>query len=348
VIGNLVLGLISVVFAVAMIEIGLRIANQFGPAGGEPDPAAQIFKASANPDVVFEHVPNTQATYPPVFGNPSWFASIDENGIRRNGETQAHPAQTRGICLGDSTMFGAGLSDDETIPARLSDAVSLQIGKRFECLNFGVSNYTTAQEVAAFHHKRGLRFEPAVVVLGLYTNDFKTQPGSMIISGGKTQLVAPGASTGFFVRFSHYRVVAMLGSAVALFRKQMREIGLRPRANEKPLRARQIASVEGAIDRLREDLDAKGVPLLIVMFPRDWQLGEGDQVAASPRQQWAKGYCDQNQIACIDLLDHYFGKPIDAYFRYEDDSHPHAKAAAEIAAILAPDVAGLLEIENEN
>jgi hypothetical protein len=135
----------------------------------------------------------------------------------------------------------------------------------------------------------------------------------------------------------------MLGSAILLLRDQLRKLGLLPRANEKALRPAQIASVEGALDRLRADLEADSIPLLIVLFPRDWQLGAPDQVSASPRQQWAKRYCERNQIVCIDVLDHYFGKPIDSYFRNGDDSHPHAKAAATIAELVTPDVVQLLE-----
>jgi lysophospholipase L1-like esterase len=343
IVGNLLMGLISVVFALAVIEIGLRVTNRFDPAVDSVDPAAQIFTASNNDEVVFEHLPNARATYPSKHGNPTWYISTDASGIRQNGGASDTSAEIRGICMGDSIMFGAGLSNHETIPAQLSDAVSRQLGQPFECLNFGVSNYTTAQEVAYFHHKRGLSYEPKIVVLGLYTNDFKTRPGTMTVSGGKTRLVAPNAPTGFVARLSRSRVAAMIGSAILLLRDQLRELGLLPRANEKPLRPAQIASVEDALDQLRADLDTDSIPLLIVLFPRDWQLGARNQVNASPRQQWAKRYCERNQIVCIDVLDHYFGKPIDSYFRNGDDSHPHAEAAATIAKLVAPAIVQLLE-----
>lgn len=337
---NLLIVLVSITFALTVVEIGLGVTNRFGSAADEPDPTAQIFMSSANDEVVFEHRANADVAFPPKHGNPTWHVTTDANGIRHNRSTSGSPAEIRGICLGDSIMFGVGLNNPETIPARLSDAVSNQLGQSFECLNFGVSNYTTAQELAYFHHKRGLGYVPKIVILGLYTNDFKTRPGSMIVYGGKTQLVAPGASIAFVARF---RVVAMLRSAISILRDQLRALGLHPRANEKPLRPGQIASVQGALDRLRADLAADNIPLLIVLFPRDWQLGAPDQVAASPRQQWAKRYCERNQIVCIDLLDHYFGKPIDFYFRSGDDSHPHAAAAARIAELVAPDVVRMLD-----
>jgi lysophospholipase L1-like esterase len=342
IVGNLLIAAMAVAFALAVVEIGLRITNLFGPVTDGASHDAQLFALSDNEEIIFEHVPNVRVSFPAGRGYPAWQISTDANALRRNGEASDYMAEIRGICLGDSIIFGAGLSDHETIPARLSAIVSNEIGRPFECLNFGVPNYTTAQEAAYFRHKQGLRYEPKIVVLGLYTNDFKTGLGSINLSEGRAELLSPDAPTGPFVVLSQFRVAAMLGAAVSLLRDQLREHRLLPRANEMPPRPEQIATVERALDQLRADLEADGIPLLIVLFPRDWQLGEPDQVAASPRQQWTKRYCERNQIVCIDILDHYFGQPIDAYFRSGDDSHPHAKAANEIAEQIAPDVIRIL------
>jgi lysophospholipase L1-like esterase len=340
--GNLLLGIVSVLFVLAVTEVCLRVFNQFDPAPDQANPAAQIFALSDNEEIVFEHVPNARVTFPAGRGNPAWHISTDSNGLRRNAEAGDSPAEIRGVCIGDSIVFGAGLDDHQTIPAQLSNIVSRHLGKAFECLNFGVSNYTTAQEVAYFRHKSGLRYDPKIVVLGLYTNDFKTKPGVITALGGRIELISPDAPVGFAATMSRLRLGAMLGSAIATIRDRLRELGLYPHANEKPLRPRQIAAVSGALDQLRADLATRDVPLLIVLFPRDWQLSAPDQVAASPRQQWVKGYCKRNRIVCIDLLDHYFGQPGDSYFRNGDDSHPHARAAKEIAELIAPDIVRIL------
>jgi hypothetical protein len=68
-------------------------------------------------------------------------------------------------------MFGVGLNFAETI--RPSSARRLpKTRPRLNAEHRG-SNYTTAQEVALFRHLDALRFDPSVVVLGIYTNDFK-------------------------------------------------------------------------------------------------------------------------------------------------------------------------------
>jgi lysophospholipase L1-like esterase len=342
IVGNLLIAAISIAFALTVVEVALRITDRFGPVPDGVNQDAQLFRLSDNEEIIFEHVPNVRVEFPAGRGNPGWQISTDENALRRNGNTRHSTAEIRGICIGDSIIFGAGLSDHETIPARLSAIVSKEIGRSFECLNFGVSNYTTEQEAAYFRHKQALRYEPKIVVIGLYTNDFKVGLGSINLSKGRAELLSPDAPTGPIVALSRFRVAAMLGSAVGALNNWLRERGLRPRANEKPLKPGQIASVERGLDQIRADLAADGIPMLIVLFPRDWQLGEPDQVAASPRQQWAKGYCERNQIICIDLLDHYFGKPTESYFRGGDDSHPHAKAANEIAELVAGDVVRIL------
>lgn len=345
IVANLLIAAMSIAFSLAVVEVALRITNRFDPVPDGASQDAQLFALSDNEDIIFEHVPDVRVDFPASRGNPGWQASTDENALRRNGKASDSRAEIRGICIGDSVIFGAGLSDQETIPARLSAIVSNEIGRSFECLNFGVSNYTTAQEAAYFRHKQALRYEPKIVVLGLYTNDFRVGLGSINLSEGRAELLSPDAPTGPIVALSRFRVAAMLGSAAGMLTDWAREHGLRPRANEKPLKPEQIASVERGLDQIRADLEPDGIPLLIVLFPRDWQLGEPDQVAASPRQQWAKGYCERNRIVCIDILDHYFGKPIESYFRNGDDSHPHAKAANEIAELIAADVVRILGSE---
>ncbi len=342
IVGNLLLGTVSIVFALTVVEVCLRVLNRFDPAPDQPNPAAQIYAFSDNEEIGFEHIPNARTTFPAAHGNPAWRVSIDANGIRRNGKAAGSVAEIRGICIGDSIVFGAGLNDHQTIPAQLSDVVSRQLGRRFECLNFGVSNYTTAQEAAYFRHKRGLSYDPKIVVLGLYTNDFKTRLGSKSVLGERSVLLSPDAPVGLALTLSRSRVGAIFGSAVLMIRDHLREYGLYPRANEKPLRQGQIDSVNRALDQLRADLEADDIPLLIVLFPRGWQLGAPDQIAASPRQQWVKGYCERNQIVCLDLLDHYFGQPVDSYFRNGDDSHPHVRAAMSISALIAAEVVQIL------
>ena len=296
--------------------------------------------------MVFEHARDARVTFPEVVTgagwNPEWSASTDGQGLRRNGGDRELPPEAIGICLGDSIMFGVGLNDDETIPALLSRFVSQSLAQRFECLNFGVSNYTTAQEVEFFRFKRAVDQNPIAVVLGIYINDFKTSPGRMRVIDGRTELVQPGAAPWPSADFWDLRLWKLATSSATVLRDELRRRGLYPQANSKPLKPEQIAAVYGALDELREMLKPGNVPLLIVSFPRDWQLGVSDRAAASERQRVVREYCEERRVAYIDLLDHYYGKPIESYFRPGDDSHPHASAARAIGEVIGEEVVRML------
>ena len=244
-------------------------------------------------------------------------------------------SELRGICLGDSIVFGAGLNDAETIPAQLSTIVSKKLGRSFECLNIGVSNYTTVQEVALFRHVDALRFDPSVVVIAIFTNDFTTSMGRIDFVEGEAHLVSPGAPTWLARSLESLRVVRLAAVGTLSVRDGLRRIGLYPQANAKTLRPEQIAAVYEALDELRALLEPRGIPLVLLLFPRDWQLGARDREAASERQRASLAYCRRHGLRCVDLLDHFWGHPIDDYFRPGDDSHPHAEAARTSAALLA-------------
>ena len=192
-------------------------------------------------------------------------------------------SELRGICLGDSIVFGAGLNDAETIPAQLSAIVSKKLGRSFECLNIGVSNYTTVQEVALFRHVDALRFDPSVVVIGIFTNDFTTSMGRIDVVEGEARLVSPGAPAWLARSLESLRVVRLAAVGTLAIRDSLRRIGLYPQANAKALRPEQIAAVYGALDELRALLEPRGIPLVLLLFPRDWQLGARDREAASER-----------------------------------------------------------------
>jgi len=345
---TLLLAVASIGLTLVVFEIALRTLPIGPSAAPHPDagPIGRLFTRSADPQLGFEHARNVHVHFPPhpvgERATPAWDVWIDANGLRRNGRGDPLASELRGICLGDSTMFGAGLNDDETIPAQLGAIVSQRLGRSFECLNLGVSNYTTAQEVTLFRHVQALRFDPSVVVLGIFTNDFKVESGRIEVREGETQLLSSDAPAALENPLESLRVVRLAAVGTLAFRDWLRRIGLYPPANGKPLRPEEIAAVYGALDELRAMLEPRGIPLVILLFPRDWQLGARDREAATERQRASLAYCRLHQLRCVDLLDRFWGHPIDDYFRPGDDSHPHAEAARISAGLLADAVVDAL------
>lgn len=344
---SLALAAASILVTLGACELLLRALYAGAAAPVDPGPVARLYVPSANPAIVFEHAPGVRVAFPAVAVGERitgpWEVAIRPDGLRSNGAEDLPPGARVGICLGDSTMFGVGLDDDETIPARLGAFLSADLGRPFSCLNFGVANYTTAQEVAFFRHQDGLAFDPAVVVLGVYTNDFKTSPGSVDVVGGKVRLVAPGTSGWLARAFEDLQLVRLGSRATLALRDLLRTMGLYPHANAKPLKPAQIAAVTGALDELRALLAPGRIPLVLVLFPRDWQVVADDREAATERQRVVLDYCREHDVPCVDLLDTFYGREVEDYFRPGDDSHPHAEAANTVARLVADAVGVALE-----
>jgi hypothetical protein len=338
----LLLTLASIGLTLVAFEIALRVLP-IGPVGAEPNPdagpIAQLFTPSANPALGFEHARGVRVRFPPHAvgerATSAWEVWIDANGLRGNGRGDPLASDLRGICLGDSTMFGVGLNDAETIPAQLGAIVSQRLGRSFECLNLGVSNYTTSQEVALFRHLDALRFDPSIVVLGIYTNDFKASIGRTAAVEGQVRLIAPDGPFDPDGSLGSLRVIRLASAGTLAVRDWLRRKGLYPQPNAKPLRPEEIAAVYGPLDEMRAMLEPRGIPLVLLLFPRDWQLAAPDREAATERQRASLAYCRRHGLRCVDLLDRFWGHPIDDYFRPGDDSHPHAEAARSSAALLA-------------
>jgi hypothetical protein len=159
---------------------------------------------------------------------------------------------------------------------------------------------------------------------------------------GETRLVSPEAPAGLDRALESLRVVRLAASGALAVRDWLRRIGLYPQANAKPLKPKEIAAVYTALDELRSILEPRGIPLVVLLFPRDWQLGARDREAASERQRASLEYCRRHGLRCVDLLDRFWGRPVEDYFRPGDDSHPHAEAARTSAGLLADAVVDAL------
>ncbi len=97
--------------------------------------------------------------------------TVDARGFRRNGAVPgpSEDAETV-LALGDSFTFGLGVRDEETWPAQLERRLR---GRRppVRVVNAGTISYGVFQEMDLLK-ERGLTTHPALVIHGLYWNDF--------------------------------------------------------------------------------------------------------------------------------------------------------------------------------
>jgi hypothetical protein len=110
-----------------------------------------VHRVSSDPFLHYELAPQAHmdATAP---GNRPYTVNIDPLGARHPAHPRAKsPGTFRILCFGGSTMYGAAVNDEQTIPAllekRLNRDSRVQDGelRRFEVWNFGTSAYTLGQ-----------------------------------------------------------------------------------------------------------------------------------------------------------------------------------------------------------
>lgn len=128
-----------------------------------------------NPDleIIYNLKPNLDGFFAkyPLKTNSHFMRGAEAN-------LESSPGVLRVMGLGDSVMFGWGVSDEQSVLACLGRLLVARLAMPVETLNLGCPSYNTANEVAVFR-KMGRKFKPKLVVLAFVENDFGF-PGLMI------------------------------------------------------------------------------------------------------------------------------------------------------------------------
>jgi len=140
-------------------EIGWRARH----AGGQPGRAADAIDAYS-PELGWE--PKADLRTPTICSNSA--------GIRGRREYAADPPPglRRALCVGDSFVFGEGLRDEDTMPARLEAELNAPGPDRWEVLNLGVHGYGTDQQWLRLQ-RLGFSYRADLVVVGVFEDDLR-------------------------------------------------------------------------------------------------------------------------------------------------------------------------------
>lgn len=177
---NIGLAALSSVFAILLVEAALRVdafiddKNTLGelvkspapkPRPDEPVMLAPLVNLSSNNRIIYELKPYTFANY---LGT---HVSTNSSGFRDRDYTETKPSHTaRIVGIGDSTMFGHGVDDEQEYLSLLEDALKTVPGRLWEVINTAVPGYNTVMEVEALKAK-GLKYAPDIVIIGVDSND---------------------------------------------------------------------------------------------------------------------------------------------------------------------------------
>jgi len=348
VLGNLLLIAVSLLSAVLVCELGLRLF--WGGYYLKLDQAYAQDHASRG----WSNTPGARVPY----GEPEFVTLVQHNQLGFRGpEIGAKRAdRLRVLVLGDSFAYGVGVQNDETFSARLE-----ALDRRLEVINTGVNGYGTGQELVVLRED-GLRLQPDVVIVAFFWNDvegtfknrfvrFAVEDGKLVQLRGQQVTEAelqarrpnrPWLRYSYFYRFwsdrvkiARYRVRVALGLPV--------EDGpeLSPEQREEAWTL--TLAVLSEIDRTTR---AAGARLLLVSLPDQVQVQpDADVTGLDPVEYAVQGrlaeFAAREGIAFLDLL-----PPLrETYARdrqplyYRQDRHFLAKTHALVAQLLRDQLA---------
>jgi hypothetical protein len=126
-----------------------------------------LIKKSTHAGRVYEFMPDIEATYLGEHFETNSFGMRDD----REFLLKKPPEVRRVVGIGDSVMFGWGVSQEDSYLKVVEKTLqSESLDTHFETLNFAVPGYNTAMEVATYEDV-ARRFSPDVLVLHFVDND---------------------------------------------------------------------------------------------------------------------------------------------------------------------------------
>ncbi len=310
--------------------------------------ARQLFSSGPSAELPYRLRPGVEATFGGVR------VRIDSLGLR-GGAVPPTPAPgtVRILALGDSVVFGQGVAEDETVTTLLERRLAERWRMPVEVLNSGTQGYDTVAE-AAYLAGPGLALAPGGVVVGMSLNDYDVAP-AYDATGVLTRRTSspPGvlARSEFLLllrwlwTWSHGGLLTQM-----LERANVPERTATPPTNPTAASLDQLVEREhlrfyhdpdraawerlrAALARLRDTAAARGVWLLVAIFPESYQVGT-DAPDLTPQHRLL-GLCVELRIACLDLQPAFAAAGGDLF---QDTQHPnargHAVAADAIAAAL--------------
>ncbi len=216
------------------------------------------------------------------------------------------------LYLGDSVTFGFGLPRaEQAYPYAAQRVLEDLLGRRVETVNAGVGGYSPWQE-RLYLRDEGLRYSPDLVVLGFVLNDV-TEKLNLRRFGGAgigLQLAMSRHSTldSLRDRSASVQVATGLGARLRYGRDTQRGAekvqgllveSLVKDAGDRAVEAAWELTLE-SLDGIIELCRARGIPLVVMIFPFRFQLD--DPESASAPQRRLRAHLAQRGVASLDLL----------------------------------------------
>lgn len=330
---RLLLGLVSACVVLYLLEVGLRIA---GVAPAYQSGASGSWRMTPNLDA--------KGLRGPRDGH-DFTVSTNADGLRTKLPKERTPGVTRVALMGDSTVFGWGVNDGESVAEGLQAALDAELSGglpgglpgQVEVLNAGQPGYSTTQAAWLFDEVVKA-YTPDRVVVFVPMHDFNKVLVSdrEVLEGGATL-----AARTRILLASNSRVYQLLRQALW---DGAAEAILLPKQPTGEPRVERVSGAERArgFDAMRATLATWGGELLIGFLPFHGDLvgRGGDRVG----MDWARAYGEAHDVAIVDVRACCGGADGAALVLPDDRGHLSAEGNRRVGAAMAPAVRASLGV----
>jgi hypothetical protein len=258
--------------------------------------------------------------------------SLNSLGFRERRIEPKDPNRFRIAVIGDSFSWGPGIQEHE----RFSNLLDVQLGARYEVLNFGMPGHTMPEHVEELGPV--LKLNPDFVLLQLYINNFETpgmrRPSAYPLLPADLNARLTEASLVYQLLADRW---AQLQESLGLVDSYARYLARHLRDPDSPDSREAFGTLRQFIRRTR----TAGVPTGAVLFPATDSMGpNGLDYPFGFIHDRVRAICAEEHIVFVDLLGPFAsaGDPHSLWIT-PFDAHPNAlanrRAAAEILRAFA-------------
>ncbi len=290
----------------------------------------------------------------------SYTINTNENGFRDSHEKEKQEGVVRVIGLGDSMTFGNTVEQNETYLYRLEEELNQfwdKEGYKVEVINLGAGGFGTKEEEIALE-KYGLGYEPDLVLVGFYINDFKDSLNYEKREPSEKSVFRVIFSKSRFANWVYWnikispagsRIINKLGLNIDQQDEYEFEMALLDKERyDKDARLKEsIGYVFSSFKKIKKICDENGAKLVVVYVPSDYQIyperlekikeirGMGNiQLDVDYAQKVLAGFFEKEGIEFADFSDEFRNEKDKTELYWYYDRHLNKNGYRHLAGLI--------------
>ena len=240
---------------------------------------------------------------------------INNQGLRDDDfELARRAGGLRVVAIGDSFTFGAGVQMEDCWPEVLERMLDNAHDEAVEVINAGLASGHEPSEYASWLARDGLRLQPDAVIVGLCLNDLHPRVELYAYRKVRPQPWLGGRS----------ELLKYLQQGWANRKQELRNYAEIVENDPKHWNTTKVA-----LARIQEDLRESGIRFIVAILPM--LSGLGESYPYQPLIEAVVGFCLENGIEHVDLLDRLPQGDERELWVHPTDQHPNDRGHRLIA-----------------